>query len=277
MPHAAADQVLALMRVQCEALAAHERGARRGRDPEELHQMRTAVRRLRAILRAVPAVVGPDAAPLRRELRWLGTVLGAVRDVDVLRDYLRAARPMLDRAEAAAARRVLARLQNARTRARAAALAALASPRYARLRRRLDATLGRRGPGDGDVSLTRVARRMFKKLREAVRALPARPSDAQLHAVRIRVKRARYAAELARATVGRPARRFIRSAARLQDILGEHQDAAVAEAQLRALLTKDGSGRDRLLARQRRRRRMAWTAFRKGWPKVERRGRKAWG
>lgn len=277
MPHAATEQVLALMRVQREALAAHERGARRGRDPEELHQMRTAVRRLRAILRAVPTVAGPDAAPLRRELRWLGTVLGAVRDVDVLRDYLRAERATLAHAEAAAARRALARLQTARTRARAAALAALASPRYARLRRRLDATLGRRGPVDGDVSLTRVARRTFKKLSKAVRALPARPSDAQLHAVRIRVKRARYAAELVRPTVGRSARRFIRSAARLQDILGEHQDAAVAEAQLRAFLTEDGSGRDRLLARQRRRRRVAWTAFREGWPKLVRRGRQAWG
>jgi CHAD domain-containing protein len=274
MPQTDAEQVLALMRVQCEALAAHERGARRGRDPEELHQMRTAVRRLRATLRAVPAVVGPNATPLRRELRWLGTVLGAVRDVDVLRDYLRAKRATLDHAEAAAARRALARLQTARARARAAALAALASPRYARLRRRLDAAVGRRGRVD--VSLTWVARRTFKKLRKAVHALPAQPSDAQLHAVRIRVKRARYAAELTRATVGRSARRFIRSAARLQDILGEHQDAAVAEAQLRALLTKTGPGRDRLLARQRRRRRVAWAAFRKGWPKLERRGRKAW-
>src|SRR5438034_805702 len=64
--------------------------ARRGTDPEDVHEMRTAARRLRAILRA--ARLGFDRAwvgALRSELDWLGSTLGAVRDLDVLREHLR--------------------------------------------------------------------------------------------------------------------------------------------------------------------------------------------
>jgi CHAD domain-containing protein len=278
MAPSAADHVLAMMRVQRRLLAAHEPGARRGADPEGLHRMRTAARRLRASLRALRSRLDPPFEPLERELDWLGGVLGKVRDVDVLRAHLRAQLRALDGADATVVRRVLARLETERTRARAGVLAALASPRYARLRDRLREAL-RRPRLAADVSLVGVARRQFKKLRKAVHALPGTPSSHQLHAVRIRVKRARYAAELAEATVGRRGRRFIRKAAALQDILGEHQDAMVAERRIRQLArTADGGGPAvrRLLERQRGRRRDAWAAFQDQWPKLERRGRKAW-
>jgi non-ribosomal peptide synthetase component E (peptide arylation enzyme) len=57
--------------------------------------------------------------------------------------------------------------------------------------------------------------------------------------VRIRAKRARYAAELAEAVVGKPATRFVRRARKLQDVIGEHQDAVVAEERLRAAAAKE--------------------------------------
>jgi CHAD domain-containing protein len=279
MSNSAADHVVSMLRVQRAALAAHEAGARRGTDPEELRQMRTAVRRLRAVLRVAPSVCGGESEPLRRELHWLGTVLGPVRDLDVLSDYLRGELASLPDSDANAVRRVLEHLEAERSRAKNQAAAALTSPRYTRLRKGLARALGhpRR---DDDVSLVGVARRGFKKLRKAVQALPAKPSDEHVHAVRIRVKQARYAAELAQDMVGRPAKRFVKKAGRLQDILGEHQDAAVADERLRALGTSSrdglGSALARLLERQRRRRQAAWTAFQKQWPKLERRGRKAW-
>ncbi len=281
MPKSAADRVLAMLRAQRAALAAHEAGARRGADPDELRQMRTAVRRLRAVLRTAPEMFGPEFQPLGRELHWLGTALGAVRDLDVFHEYLRAELASLPDVEADVVRRVLARLETERARAKEGAAAALTSPRYARLRKGLAKALGRPHLAADDLSLVEVARRRFTKLRKTVRALPAKPSDEELHAVRIRVKRARYAAELVQATVGRPARRFVAKAGAVQDILGEHQDAAVAETRLRALGTSgrgglDGSAMDRLLARQRGRRRAAWAAFQDQWPKLERRGRKAW-
>src|SRR5215475_3263801 len=86
---AARDRILALMREHCDLIRAKEPGTRLGSDPEELHQMRAAVRRLRAILGAVRDMFDPKwVAGLRSELDWLSTVLGDLRDLDVLREYL---------------------------------------------------------------------------------------------------------------------------------------------------------------------------------------------
>ncbi|MGH7181188.1 MAG: CHAD domain-containing protein, partial [Nitrospiraceae bacterium] len=62
-------------------LLAHDPGARFGREPESLHQMRVATRQLRAILRAAGPLLVPEwADSLQNELRWLGQLLGPVRD-----------------------------------------------------------------------------------------------------------------------------------------------------------------------------------------------------
>src|SRR5258707_7280180 len=86
---AALDHVLTAMKGQVDAIDAHEAGARTGRDPEDVHQMRVAVRRLRAILRASRPLFDPRGVDgLRPELKWLGTVLACVRALDVLHAYL---------------------------------------------------------------------------------------------------------------------------------------------------------------------------------------------
>jgi CHAD domain-containing protein len=240
--------------------------------------MRTATRRLRAILRAVRDSLDPAPTRVLRELRWLGRVLGAARDLDVLRQHLRAELAALEGADAAAITGVLGHLDAERRHAQAGVRSALLSGRYEKLSALLDQALGPALDGD-DVPLGRIARRRFKRLRKAVQELPATPSDEQLHAVRVRVKRARYAGELARDIVGRPAKRFVREAGKVQDILGEHQDAAVAEAWLRRQLRADRvppAVVRRLLALEQHRRRSAWIDFQDRWPKLEKRGRKAW-
>ena len=60
------------------------------------------------------------------------------------------------------------------------------------------------------------------------------------HQVRIRAKRARYAAEVAAAVSGRPAERFAKALADVQGVLGDHQDSVTAQAWLRS---QGGSGR----------------------------------
>ena len=81
----------ARLREQAEQLLAHDPGTRLGTDPEELHQLRVATRRLRAFLRAGRDLLDPEASePLRAELRWLGSALGPVRDLDVLIEHLAA-------------------------------------------------------------------------------------------------------------------------------------------------------------------------------------------
>lgn len=133
--------------------------------------------------------------------------------------------------------------------------------------------------GSPDVSLLGVAAAEFRKLRRAVKALPGRPSAKDLHAVRIRVKRARYAAELVRATGGRRAERFLDQARKIQDILGEHPDTVVLQGYLHETLDRTEPGHalaQSLMRGQRKRRKKARAAFFEGWPRLERRGRKAW-
>jgi len=265
------------MREQLGVIRAKELGTRFGTDPEELHKMRTAVRRLRAILGAVRDMFDPAwLGPLRNELDWLGKVLGGLRDLDVLREYLRTELASLKPAARAAGDDLLDLVDAQRARARHRILAALDGERYVNLLDRLEQAVHRPKVVAADLSLPAVAARQFKKLRKAVKVLLKDPSDMGLHAVRIRVKRARYAAELAQPIVGRPAERFVARTKKLQDVLGEYQDAVVAEERLGSLV--GGARRNpvallagRLVKQQRARRQAAQMDFFEQWPKLERR------
>jgi CHAD domain-containing protein len=163
------------------------------------------------------------------ELHWLGTILGAVRDLDVLLARLRAEASELGGVDAKAAVRLLRNMSRERTRVRSALLKALDGARYLTLLDQFDATLNELAPTNAEISLDALARGELKKVRKAIKALPENPTDDELHAVRKLVKRSRYAYELA------GNRDVVECSKRLQDVLGEHQDSTVAEARLRAL------------------------------------------
>jgi CHAD domain-containing protein len=160
-------------------------------------------------------------------------------------------------------------------------LEALGSERYLALLDRLDEAVASPAFAPVERPLSELATTEFQKLRKAVRKLDADPSDEQLHDLRIHGKRARYTAELTEAATGKATTRFIREAKAFQDVLGEHQDAVVAEDRLRALLGELGGSATgfsigRLVERQRERRRDARAAFPKAWKRLARRGRDAW-
>jgi CHAD domain-containing protein len=81
--------------------------------------------------------------------------------------------------------------------------------------------------------LARLVRRPWRHLQQAVDALGDQPADEDLHEVRIRAKRLRYAAEAAAPVMGRPARRLASAVADVQGALGDMHDAVVAEEWLR--------------------------------------------
>jgi CHAD domain-containing protein len=252
-----------------------------GDDPEDLHDLRVAVRRLRALLRAADPLLVPEwSGRLRDELKWLGNELGPGRDLDVLLERLRGEAAGLDEDEAAFAE-VLRRLESDLAEARGRVLAALGSERYAELLESLAAAAAAPHARELDVPLDELAGREFKRLSKEVDGLGDDPSDEALHRVRIKGKRARYAAELAEPVVGKRAKQFIRSAKSFQDVVGEHQDAVVAEERLRSLALELGSyaavlAVGRVIERQRARRREARAAFPKAWAELERSGRRAW-
>jgi CHAD domain-containing protein len=274
----AIDHVRARIRDQYAEILRHDPGTRAGDDPEDLHDLRVAVRRLRALLRAADALLVPEwSNPLRDELKWLGTELGPARDLDVLLEHLREEGAGLDTDEVAFAE-VLQRLEGERAAARQRVLAALDSDRYRELLGALEAASRAPHVRALDVPLDELAAGEFRRLRKAVGRLGDDPSDEELHRVRIKGKRARYAAELAEPIVGKGAARFVRRAKRFQDAVGEHQDAVVAEARLRALVDDLASSAavlaaGRVVERQRTRRSEARAALPKAWSKLERSGR----
>ncbi len=276
------DHLKANFRAEVEAILAHDPGARLGLDSEDVHQMRVSTRRLRAILRAAKPMLAPEWVDgLRTELAWLGEVLGTVRDLDVLLEHFHTEAAALDPREHRAFERVLTSFGAERTEARAAMMEALRSDRYLKLVDRLEVDADAPQVVSPEVSLRALAAAQFKKLRRTIHDLGPEPSDAALHAARIKVKRARYTAELAEIVVGKAASRFIQRAKDVQQLLGDHQDAVVAEDRLRRLLTRSRGSRAVFAAgviveRQRARRRAARAGLQDLWGKLEKRGRKAW-
>jgi hypothetical protein len=87
----AGEVVLAYLDAKIARLAALDLAVRRDK-PDAVHQMRVTVRRLRAVLQAYPGILRePDTRHLLAELKWLGEVLGAARDAEVLAGHLRSA------------------------------------------------------------------------------------------------------------------------------------------------------------------------------------------
>jgi len=246
----AAEVVLAYAGAQLTALQSLDPMVRRDL-PDSVHQMRVAVRRLRSTLKSFRTVLRrEDTRHIRAELKWLGSVLGAARDGEVLAGRLRATLAQLPPevvmgSVQAQVREHFAPIEAA---ARAAVLAALDSQRYLDLVDGLEQLLA--GPplaGEAGLpaaqalppAVRRSRRRVHRRLRRA-RSRPAGPGrDAALHEVRKAAKDARYAAEAALPAV-RPAARkragqFVGRMKKLQSVLGDHHDAVVARGVVREL------------------------------------------
>jgi CHAD domain-containing protein len=186
----------------------------------------------------------------------------------------------LDAGDAVLGGRLLNGLRARHDRVGAELLAALESDRYLALLAALEAAAEAPRVRRADLQPAELAAKEFRRLRRRVRGLPSEPSSAALHKIRIRGKRARYAAELAGRSAGKRARDFVNAAKTFQDVLGEHQDAVVAERTLRELSrqTHDPDAAlvaGRLIEREQRQRAEARAAFPRAWKQLKRRGR-AW-
>lgn len=212
-------------------------GALASDDPEYIHQMRVACRRLRAALRLFrPVVAEPVAQALRAPLSVLMEPLGRARDLDVLLEEI--ANPVLRALPGEPRLPALASdITNRRYLARAQALALLAAPGYGHsLLAALEALHGMSAAEDGAGALLDFATQRLHRLRRKLRRLAGAASSdapASLHALRIGVKRLRYALEFFAPLADNAAlRRDLRQLAAAQDRLGQLNDLANAGALL---------------------------------------------
>ncbi|MEX2659280.1 MAG: CHAD domain-containing protein, partial [Acidimicrobiales bacterium] len=241
---------------------------------------------LRSDLQAFGPILLPVwTTSLREELSWLADALGDVRDADVLLERLERMVPALEDGQHGAGGLLVERLRAQRDDARARLLEVLDAQRYLDLLDRLvDAVQRPALTSQGDRNAAKVlpslAAEPWHRLRKAVDALGQVPTDEDLHKVRIRAKRARYAAELASLSAGKPARSFAKAIAGLQDVLGALHDATVSQAWLQAAAEQVPSAPAavaRHLALQERaaadRLHREWDA---AWKAVDKKGLRAW-
>ena len=190
------EQLRFLLAGSLRELESQDPGVRLGEDPEALHRFRVATRRARAVIRCTEPLTGEALAPLTAELKWLTGLLGPVRDLDVLLDRLHAEVRGLG-VDRKGGELIVAMLQEAREEARDVLLAGLGAPRYMRLLAAFEAALPALASLTENAGLAPLGAGAFAKLRKAAEGLADEPSSEELHALRVRGKQARYAAELA--------------------------------------------------------------------------------
>jgi CHAD domain-containing protein/uncharacterized protein YjbK len=226
----------------------HEAGTRLGEDPEELHDMRVATRRLRSAIGLFrPYLTGPELARANERLRRATSVLGAVRDLDVAIDKARTFAERFPPEERPQLARLLALWGRRREQARRTLLRYLDGREYARLLQTMAALLtsleGDADWAEGNLAVGRLAPRLLYVYDAVVEAYDAVLADAPvqlLHALRIDCKRLRYGLEFFREVLAPEIVALIPSVVGLQEHLGELHDEYVAVEMIQEFVAHRG-------------------------------------
>jgi CHAD domain-containing protein len=164
-----------------------------------------------------------------------------VRECDVLAKQLHAQQLQIPKRHASAVDTLLERLATQHADAQVEMLADMRSARYDNLICMLVEAASRptfRIARDDKLGLpadeigVRLVRRQWQSLERAANSAGPTPSQESLHDIRILAKRCRYAADALVPIAGKPAKRFAAAIAELTGMLGDHHDAAIAQAWL---------------------------------------------
>lgn len=211
---------------------------------ESVHDARTAIRRIRSDLQMLgPVLERTWARPLAEHLEWIGSLLGAARDADVMLDRLHRQSSAVPADDATAAQPIVEAYERARNEARERVRAGLREPCYASLIDEAIAAVKHPrfavDPDDRAAAwMPKVLRRAWKRARKRVEIVDATPTNRQLHQVRIGAKRLRYIAEAFEPVAGRSARSFVKRLTRFTALLGEQHDAVVNQQRLQEYATQ---------------------------------------
>lgn len=236
----------------------HEAGSRTGENIEDVHDMRVAIRRMRSTIRLLkPYIRWKRIRAYNRNLRRLGRVLGAVRDLDVMIEQIQTYQLTLDAEAQAVLQPVVEALIARRDEARAALNEYLDSKSYHRLVKSfcdfLMQPLPQRTDKDGVVpyQVRHVLPVLIADRLSAVRAYETvlTQADAKtLHALRIEFKRLRYLLSLFQQVLGEQAVEAVEEIKTIQDHLGHLNDGTVARSRLEGLLADENPALNGYLA-----------------------------
>lgn len=226
-----------ILRHHWKKLRDNEPGVRAG-DPEAVHDMRVATRRLRAMMEVLSGIAfdPDDIAPLRKGLKRLAAALGVVRDAEVWLASVDEYAAKLPDAEQAGFDPLRQRLNSMRDVGREDLFATLANKRMARLLDQLETFVTT--PGVGLAEFEHFAPRvrdatgsaLWLRL-EAVQVFEVVMPEAPLlllHELRIACKKLRYTIELFQDALPKDAEQMHEELVAAQDHLGSLHDADVA-------------------------------------------------
>lgn len=233
------DLLITYLAAQIDEILANDPGVRLVQ-PEAVHDLRSAARRSRSALAAYRRLYSDvTVRRLRDELKWLGGMLGAPRDAEVMLDRLRGHAAELPPGpdSKAAADRLEEELGNTLDTAYRKLQKTLLSERYFRLLDDLEAfrdqpPMRPEGAAPARKVARKVVRKAGRRLRRAAKAAKqSRPGvrhETALHDVRKDAKRLRHVAESVGPVAGKPASKIVKAAHLQQSILGDFHDSVVA-------------------------------------------------
>lgn len=235
------DFLAATMSASTWQLIVHDPAVRLGADIDAIHQARVATRRLRSDLKTfAPLMSGDTVAQLRGELAWIGAILGDIRDPQVLRLHLDEQAQALGAEAGGSLSCVTEALASRAEFHHGRVVSAMGGDRYRALVAELlwlsndpPVVSAKLGSKSAERVVGRIVRRQWKRARRAIRSTGPHATDQELHQIRKRLKRVRYAAQSAR-TLGIGSKAFRRHLAAIQDELGELNDLRTATAYLSA-------------------------------------------
>jgi triphosphatase len=234
-----------VLRRQFATMRAHEGGTRLGKDPEELHAMRVATRRMRSALKFFEDALPKEVDRFREELKFFAGVLGEVRDLDVQIEQLGIWISEADEEDRGPLSKTVNFLEKRRAAAREDLLEALDSGRYERFESSFAGFL-KRGPaaeGYAGEPVRAVAPDLLskphRKWYKAAGRVDETSHPEEYHDLRKKGKRLRYALEFLSGVYGEKATgRIVKALKDLQDELGRHQDLIVSADLLKQLATE---------------------------------------
>jgi CHAD domain-containing protein/inorganic triphosphatase YgiF len=225
-------------------MLSHEKGTRKGENIEELHDMRVAVRRMRAASKVFKTYLDSEQlGPHLKGLRRTQGALGDVRDLDVFREKAKEYLETLPEGHEQDLAPLFAMLGEEREKARKTMLAYLDSEKYARSKRDFSEFLEVPGAGALPTSNKKhdaLPHRVKDVLPSVIYARFADigaysewvegpyVSVERLHRLRIAAKGLRYTFEFFEDVLGDNAKIMIKEFKGLQDHLGDLHDAVVA-------------------------------------------------
>jgi len=225
-----------VMRKHFDTLLLHETGTRLGEDIEALHDMRVATRRLRAAFEVFGLAFRPrDVRLLLRDLRAARQALGPVRDLDVFIENAR----QYEQTAGVNLQLLIETWQEQRQSARLKMLAYLDSSAFETFKADFDEFINTPGQGarrydpqepHPQITWQAAPLLIYQRYADvlACETLIPEASPEQLHELRVRFKKLRYAIEFFRDILGKPAAALIEDLKIMQDHLGNLNDAHLA-------------------------------------------------